>query len=221
MLDYGLIVVAGVAVFSQAMLGLLVTTRPPSEARRIYYEWAFGIIGAVGVIAVIWGGIRTAQTQSHIDAGIGTIQHGQGELPDRVMGLMAKLMGVPSKNGQYPDTVLGAVSSKIEDLQKRQMVPPIIIPGGTTYEIPAISAVIDVQTLHSKKTVLVLPKSPYVGERLEIKASGDRNEWGAPGSQQVEVRGAGHSIDGWPNYYLPFPNQAITIIFDGKRWNMF
>lgn len=74
MLDYGLIIVSGIAVFAQAVLGLLVTTRPPSEERRLRYEISFIAIGFVGVAAIVWGGVRTAQTSSRIEYGVAEIE---------------------------------------------------------------------------------------------------------------------------------------------------
>lgn len=74
MLDYGLIIVSGIAVFAQAVLGLLVTTRPPSEERRLRYEISFIAIGFIGVAAIVWGGVRTAQTSSRIEYGVGEIE---------------------------------------------------------------------------------------------------------------------------------------------------
>lgn len=216
MLDYTLITVAGVAVFAQALLGLLVTTRPPSEQRRIWYEISFGVLGAVGLVAVIWGGIRTAETQTRIDTNMQAIQSGQQALPNKVIGVMARLMGVPSKNGQYPETVIGSISSKIEDLQRRQVAAPIIIPGGTTYEVPVISALLDVQKNGARLTKLVLPRHPYVGERFDVKFSGRPSDTRT--ADQILVDGNGSTVDGYPEYSMPFTNQSITITFDGKRW---
>jgi hypothetical protein len=70
MLDYILIVISGLTVFAQAMLGLLVTTRPPSEKRRIYYEVAFGVLGIIGCAAIIWGGIRANQSSNALNINI-------------------------------------------------------------------------------------------------------------------------------------------------------
>jgi hypothetical protein len=72
--DYVLIVVAGMAMLSQAILGLLVTTRPPSEQRRLWYEMAFSAIGIIGVGAVVWGGVRTAETSNYIKFGVSHIE---------------------------------------------------------------------------------------------------------------------------------------------------
>ncbi|MDB5498270.1 MAG: hypothetical protein JWP28_2301 [Phenylobacterium sp.] len=77
MLDYVLIVIAGMAMFLQAGLGLVVTTRPPSEKRRVWYEAAFVTVGAIGVVAIVWGGIRTARTSDAIQSGIKRVQSGQ------------------------------------------------------------------------------------------------------------------------------------------------
>jgi hypothetical protein len=73
MFDYALVAIAGLAVFGQSLLGLLVTTRPPAEERRKFYEIGFAAVGLVGLVAVIIGGIRTVQTSSHIETGITTI----------------------------------------------------------------------------------------------------------------------------------------------------
>jgi hypothetical protein len=70
LLDYVLTVVSGACLFANSFLALIVTTRPPSERRRVYYEVAFGVLGTIGVVAVIWGGIRTAVTNNHVEAGV-------------------------------------------------------------------------------------------------------------------------------------------------------
>lgn len=74
MLDYILIVVAGIAMFAQAMMGLLVTTRPPSIQKRIWYEIGFSVVGFLGVSAVVWGGVRTAETSNYIQYGVTHIE---------------------------------------------------------------------------------------------------------------------------------------------------
>jgi hypothetical protein len=74
LLDYVLIVIAGMAMFAQAVLGLLVTTRPPSERRRIWYEIAFIAIGFAGVGAVVWGGVRTDETSNYLRYGVTHIE---------------------------------------------------------------------------------------------------------------------------------------------------
>jgi hypothetical protein len=215
--DYALIVVSGIAVFAQAMLGLLVTTRTPSETRRIYYEISFGIIGAIGLVAIIWGGFRTAQMQANINNGIGSIRSGQAvlqssqnALPDKVIGLMAKLMGVPSAGGKYPTNVVDAIGSKISDLQLKQVIAPALVNGGTTFAAPRASGILDVLTKVGKQTVILLPRSPYPGEYFDIKDG--------MGNGGIEVRGSGHLIDGNPTLSLPFGHQAYRVTFDGRQW---
>jgi len=55
-----------------------------------------------------------------------------------------------------------------------------------------------------------------VGERFDIKFSGSPADSNT--AVQLWVRGNGHSVDGYPEYGMPFANQAITVTFDGKRW---
>ena len=90
-LDYTLVIVSGLAVFAQAMLGLLVTTRPPSEQRRIRYEAAFAVIGIIGLAAIICGGIRTLQSSSHIEKSIGHIEQSGDTQRTSLVSLQSKI----------------------------------------------------------------------------------------------------------------------------------
>jgi len=73
LIDYVLSSLSGICLFATSFLALLVTTRPPSENRRIFYEVAFGLIGTVGVGAIILGGIRTAATSNKLEYHVGRI----------------------------------------------------------------------------------------------------------------------------------------------------
>lgn len=99
-LDDALVAVSGIAVFAQALLGLLVTTRPPSEDRRIWYECAFGLIGTIGLVAIVWGGFRTVQSSSHVEQSLGRIETKDAAAADQLSRIAAALKVNPNQSAE-------------------------------------------------------------------------------------------------------------------------
>lgn len=125
MLDYILIVIAGLAVFAQALLGLLVSTRPPSEQRRIRYEVAFVIIGIVGLISVVWSGIRTVNSSSHVETTLSNIQTNETESSKQLQRLADALHLNHNQSAQaLADEIIARLDSQIAPLKQRHLEAP-------------------------------------------------------------------------------------------------
>lgn len=100
MTDYVLIIVAGAAMLFQSIMGLLVTTRTPPPQRKFLYEMAFCAIGFVGGVAVVWSGVRTADTSNYIKYGVAHIEQldvASGELLKQQMDIMVAQRSLLSK----------------------------------------------------------------------------------------------------------------------------
>lgn len=91
-LDSFLIIGVGTASFGQTLLGLLVTTRPPSEMRRLYYEVVFGVLGLAGLCCAIWGGMRSGKSADSVETSLGAIasaQNGSEQQLTRIANALA------------------------------------------------------------------------------------------------------------------------------------
>lgn len=74
MFDFALLFVAGVCQLALGIIGLRVSTRPPKKADRSRYELAFLVIGAAGLAAIVWSGLRSTSVQSGIADGVEKIE---------------------------------------------------------------------------------------------------------------------------------------------------
>jgi hypothetical protein len=74
MLDFSLLLVAGLCQFLLAYLGYRVSSRPPKKAVRGYYELAFALVGLVGFGAIGWSGYRSVGVMQVIADGVERIQ---------------------------------------------------------------------------------------------------------------------------------------------------
>jgi hypothetical protein len=73
MLDYGLVIIGALTIAAQAILGLLVTTRPPPIIKRVRYEIAFVGIAVIGALAIVVGAIRGLDSQTALQDKVGAL----------------------------------------------------------------------------------------------------------------------------------------------------
>jgi|GEM_PF-4999883 hypothetical protein len=74
MFDFALFFVAGVCQLALGFLALRVSFRPPNKAQWARYVWAFLVIGLIGLVAVFWSGVRSANVQQAIADGVEKIE---------------------------------------------------------------------------------------------------------------------------------------------------
>jgi hypothetical protein len=74
MLDFGLLFVAGICNFLLGLLGFRLSTRRVQQSQKAHYEWAFIIIGLVGLASIVWSGYRSVNVQDGIADGIRLIE---------------------------------------------------------------------------------------------------------------------------------------------------
>ncbi|HEX3431348.1 MAG TPA: hypothetical protein VHT03_10715 [Rhizomicrobium sp.] len=94
MLDYILIGVSALALALQAVLGVLVSTRPPPLARRIYFEIGFVVIAVIGGLAVVIGAVRGLDSQSHLQNTVEDVRGTQGTLLTSNTNMSATIRGM-------------------------------------------------------------------------------------------------------------------------------
>ena len=74
MLDFALLLVAGLCQLALGLLGLRVSVHPPKKTMRGRYEFAFLLIGVIGLLAIVWSGIRSVNVQGAIAQGVEKIE---------------------------------------------------------------------------------------------------------------------------------------------------
>jgi hypothetical protein len=70
MLDVALLIAAGLCQLALAYLGFRISIKPAKKGAKQFQLIAFGLIGFVGVVAIVWSGIRSASVQDTIKVGI-------------------------------------------------------------------------------------------------------------------------------------------------------
>jgi len=205
-MDGAIQIFAAFGPFVLTVMGVIVSIKPPASPKA-HYAWLglFLIIGLPTSFAT-YAEMRSSDKTSN---DTNTTVH---DLRTENKGLNSSLQSISKSLGLNAGSPLGDILLKIEALSPHVLS----VKGGSIYQVPAISALIDVQRNKAAKTILILPAAPYVGERFDIKFSGSPADSNT--AVQLWVRGNGHSVDGYPEYGMPFANQAITVTFDGKRW---
>ena len=188
------------------IMGIIVSLVPPQK-RGCYYVWgaAFLLIGAPTIAATC---IEMRSADKISDDTNHTV-HG---LQDENNKLRITLSKIEHSLGLDSGSPLGAILRRIDTLTPHTMN----VAGGAVFVVPPVSGEISIHTLPRQITSIVLPRTPYEGERLDIiDSDGNASPFG-----QIAVNGNGYKIDGAPIYFLPFAHQSITVTFDGRGWGI-
>jgi hypothetical protein len=117
MLDVLLLTVAGVCQLALAYLGFRVAARPPKKPQRPILEIAFGAIGIIGFVAIVWSGIRSSTIQEATrDMTREVLDTLKGKSPDRIgrhltpVERSAIIKSLSSTPGQQAIFVMSAAS---------------------------------------------------------------------------------------------------------------